>query len=71
MKILINYSWPGNVRELENVIQRAVTLCRQELILPEDLPSPLIQEADRNIIEKGLRENTRWTNWKRVYRGGF
>ncbi len=56
MKILINYFWPGNVRELENVIQRAITLCQQELILPEDLPASMLQEADENLIEKGLRE---------------
>jgi DNA-binding NtrC family response regulator len=56
MKILINYSWPGNVRELENVIQRTMTLSRHELILPEDLPAPLVRETDQNIIEKGLRE---------------
>jgi DNA-binding NtrC family response regulator len=56
LKILMNYSWPGNVRELENVIQRAMTLCQHEVILPEDLPAPMLQEADENPIEKGLRE---------------
>jgi DNA-binding NtrC family response regulator len=56
LKFLINYSWPGNVRELENVIQRAITLCQHEVILPEDLPAPMLQEADENPIEKGLRE---------------
>jgi DNA-binding NtrC family response regulator len=56
MKILMNYSWPGNVRELENVIQRAITLSRAEVILPEDLPPSMLQEADENLIEKGLRE---------------
>jgi DNA-binding NtrC family response regulator len=56
LKILINYSWPGNVRELENVIQRAMTLRQHEVILPEDLPAPMLQEADENPIEKGLRE---------------
>ena len=56
LKILINYSWPGNVRELENVIQRAITLCQHEVILPEDLPTSMLQEADENLIEKGLRE---------------
>ncbi len=31
------HSWPGNVRELENAIQRAVALCRGDVIDPEDL----------------------------------
>ena len=36
---LERYSWPGNVRELRNAMERAVLLCRGELILPEHLPS--------------------------------
>ena len=28
LHLLEDYSWPGNVRELENVIERAVVLCR-------------------------------------------
>jgi two-component system response regulator HydG len=56
LKIFTAYSWPGNVRELENAIQRAMTLCQQEVILPEDLPSSMLQEADENLAEKGLRE---------------
>jgi DNA-binding NtrC family response regulator len=31
-------SWRGNVRELENAIERAVVLCTNQLITPEDLP---------------------------------
>ena len=31
------YSWPGNVRELENVIERAVILCREHCIDVGDL----------------------------------
>src|SRR4029453_1496739 len=28
LRLLESYPWPGNVRELENVIERAVVLCR-------------------------------------------
>lgn len=34
---LLKYRWPGNVRELKNVIERAVVLCRGELIDENDL----------------------------------
>lgn len=34
---LLAYPWPGNVRELENVIQRALVLCRDGLIRETDL----------------------------------
>jgi transcriptional regulator with GAF, ATPase, and Fis domain len=32
---LVVYSWPGNVRELQNVIERAVILCRDSAIGPD------------------------------------
>ena len=41
MKFLLHYSWPGNVRELENVMERAVILCNQNLITVNDLPGEL------------------------------
>ncbi len=34
---LLSYAFPGNVRELENVIERAVALCENNTITPEDL----------------------------------
>jgi DNA-binding NtrC family response regulator len=63
----MNYSWPGNVRELENVIQRAITLGRQDVILPEDLPPPLIQEAEEDLLEKGLKEKYRLDRFEKEY----
>ena len=41
MKFLQDYTWPGNVRELENCIRSAATLCRADVILPDDLPSEI------------------------------
>jgi DNA-binding NtrC family response regulator len=37
LSLLSSYPWPGNVRELENVIARAVLVCSDSLIRPEDL----------------------------------
>lgn len=34
---LLAHHWPGNVRELDNVIQRALILCRGETIESEDI----------------------------------
>jgi two-component system response regulator HydG len=36
------YRWPGNVRELRNVIERAILLESEELILPEHLPAEIV-----------------------------
>jgi two-component system, NtrC family, response regulator len=41
LKLLIQYAWPGNVRELENVMERAVILCGDNLITGNDLPGEL------------------------------
>ena len=41
VRALNQYSFPGNVRELENVIERAVVLCRSRLIGLGDLPHEL------------------------------
>jgi DNA-binding NtrC family response regulator len=34
---MFNYDWPGNVRELQNAIERAVLLCKDEVIEGEAL----------------------------------
>jgi two-component system response regulator HydG len=43
LSILSDYSWPGNVRELENVIERAVVLCRGDRVTVDDLPDVVRQ----------------------------
>ena len=42
MRMLTSYDYPGNVRELENLIERAVALETQSVILPESLPQKLL-----------------------------
>jgi DNA-binding NtrC family response regulator len=43
MKLLERYDWPGNVRELKNAIEHAAILTRGKVILPEHLPSHILQ----------------------------
>jgi two-component system NtrC family response regulator len=42
---LLRYDYPGNVRELENLIERAVVLCRGDVIDRGDLPL-MLDEPD-------------------------
>jgi DNA-binding NtrC family response regulator len=48
------YPWPGNVRELVNVLERAVLLCKEDLLLPEHLPIEIPAAGHRSA---GLRRN--------------
>ncbi len=53
-RIFYEYSWPGNVRELENVIERAVILCPDELIRVSDLPRNFKDNADNTLHLDGI-----------------
>ncbi|MEB2308769.1 MAG: sigma-54 dependent transcriptional regulator [Candidatus Brocadiaceae bacterium] len=52
MDVLCAYHWPGNVRELENVIERAVVLCKKGTIPVDYLPKNIVPiKEDRAIIK--------------------
>jgi len=42
MDLLVRHPWPGNIRELANAIERAMVVGKPPLILPQDLPFPLV-----------------------------
>jgi two-component system, NtrC family, response regulator AtoC len=41
-EFLVRYDWPGNVRELKNVIERAMILENEDILLLEHLPIELV-----------------------------
>lgn len=69
INLLTEYNWPGNVRELENVIERAVVVCRSNLITIADIPDYLkekevkilredisLEELERDYMERILKK---------------
>jgi Nif-specific regulatory protein len=69
MELLSRQPFPGNVRELENVIERAVVVCKGSVIQEPDLPEALrvaaagkekltlleaVERLERRLIEEAL-----------------
>jgi two-component system response regulator AtoC len=51
MSLLLKHGWPGNVRELENMIERAVVLAEDTILLPENFPPELGAEFDTDKMD--------------------
>ena len=49
MAVLIRHPFPGNVRELQNIIERAVVLCRSERIDVSCLPPELLSDNPTGV----------------------
>jgi two-component system, NtrC family, response regulator AtoC len=56
MTLLCQYDWPGNVRELEHVIERAVALTANPILLVNDLPVKLQGPAPTSDVFPSLEE---------------
>lgn len=67
LEVLMNHNYPGNVRELENIVERAVIVCRGAYIKKEDLPEEVRRvdkfpvnetagDSEAQIIMRALRE---------------
>jgi len=54
MSLLLKYTWPGNVRELENIIERALVLAENTILLPENFPVELGEESNMGKMDDGF-----------------
>ena len=56
--LLLRYPYPGNVREMENLMERAVILCRGEMITTQDLPFHLREEKSETLWESSEKQKS-------------
>lgn len=57
LEILIKYSWPGNIRQLQNVIERAIIVCKSKQILPSDLPAEVFYEQNGKKLNRQVNKD--------------
>lgn len=53
LKLFLRYSWPGNIRELENMVQRAIIMCENNIEishLPDQIKYPKPSPADSVLV---------------------
>jgi transcriptional regulator with PAS, ATPase and Fis domain len=54
LEALRKHEWPGNIRELRSIVERAVLLCRGDVIQLDDLPRDLMTKADADPVTRRM-----------------
>lgn len=72
IKKILEYDWPGNVRQLKNAMIYAVSICKNNVIEPQDLPNNILLDKVRhrlypsNLNADNIDELLRITNLEKA-----
>jgi two-component system NtrC family response regulator len=58
-RLFFNYNWPGNVRELENLIERVMILCSNDVIRVADLPQGFKDNVHNALHLEGIPKDAK------------
>lgn len=62
-RTLMDYPFPGNVRELASAIERAVTFCEGDTVLPEHLPERIRKRKSSPSASRSVRAEEAMSEW--------
>jgi TyrR family helix-turn-helix protein len=66
--VLEKQQWPGNIRQVENLVERLVVICKNDLIRLEDLPGDMeLEEAKSSVDMEGTLEQIMEEYEKQVF----
>lgn len=51
IEMMEQYKWPGNVRELKNAMEAGVVLCKNNILLPDDLQLNVSEELPEDEVD--------------------
>ena len=63
-----SYAWPGNIRQLENVIERMVLMCDQNILSVDDLPDEILAGIPQRSVDSLMASQESSTNLKQIVR---
>ncbi len=67
LEALATYPFPGNVRELQNIVERAVALAREPVLIPKDLPPDIFLTETRPVPPGAMTDHLKLLEQEHIF----